>query len=578
MFISIHEQQKNVEFSQELISNLQEDIQTAKNCVAKLQQKKEELTQHITSGQLKKHLQLYEEYAEALSKASIYANALYEVNQADEKRNQTLRQVQQTSTDLSEQLIYFPLTLKTFSQEKLTQLRKELPRYDSFLRDIQKHAQYALSEKEEKIINRKDNSGIQIVEKLYGMITSRYIHEIEIDGKQLKLTREELTPYIVSENRETRKKAREALIQPYSKDKTILSEIFSALVTDYDDESKLRGYNKPISSRHLANDIDDEVYQALKTSAQKHQKIFIEYLEIKKQLLGYKELRAYDIRANITGLPEGLEYEQAQQQVLRVFESYADWLGQGAKTMFENNRIDVHPRANKRGGACCIGGLPNDLPLLILNHTQTYEALKTLAHEMGHAVHAILAQHNSIFAIQSQIVLAESASNLAETLLFEDTLKQADKQEQIALLCNYLDDCIASIPVQLKYTRFEEWAHGNIQQSITPTQLSQQWAKLTKQDFPNITIPELESDGWLAIPHIYQAPFYCYGYSFGILVALALYKQATPNQVKEILSAGSSKEPYELLKEYGLDIKSEAFWDAGFEKIQSLVDQLQTLI
>jgi oligoendopeptidase F len=220
---------------------------------------------------------------------------------------------------------------------------------------------------------------------------------------------------------------------------------------------------------------------------------------------------------------------------------------------------------------------------VILNHTGTYEDMFTMAHELGHAVHDILAGKNSSLSFHPPLVLAESASTFAETLLFNAEIKEANKEQRIALISKRIDDMIVTIVSQMRYTHFEEQAHDMLSNGVKPEEINKLWVKLLKEDFPAIEFPE-SSVQWTAIPHIYHSPFYCYSYAFGLLLVLSLYRRYEEEgdvfveKFKTLLEAGGSKPPAELLQELGYDITDEAFWGGGFSVIREYVAELRKLV
>lgn len=531
----------------------------------------------MSSKQLTEQLRILDEINHKLLTASCLSDAAFSVDQENEEKSQLLKQVTDANTAIHQQLIYFSLELKKWKQETLRRHEQELPEYQAYLRAVRTGAKHALSEAEEKIISTKDKYASNALTKIYDLITGAYLFTIEIEGETKQVTKSELSMLMQSTDRTIRKKARDSFYEQYEPDKHVLNEIYTAIIGDFQEEAILRGYNNPIDVRHQRNEIEQETYTSIVQTAKNRNNLFIEYIDLKKQILGYKTFYGYDIRANIPGLPKGLPYKEAKQEMLAAFSEYAGWMKEAAKQIHTSKRIDALARKNKRGGACCYEVAPGEEPILILNHEEDYESLKTLAHETGHAIHDVLAAKHTTFNYHPQLVLAETASNLAENLIFEKTLRQANKQEQQALLCDYLDDALASISAQLLYTEFEEYTHKN--PDATLTQRCNYWSKLQQQKLPNVKRERENKEhldyGWISIPHIYQTPFYCYAYSFGLLLALSLKQQASPETIKNLLEAGGSKTPKELLAKYGFDITTTQFWNEAFNEIELLIKKLR---
>ena len=563
------------QFSNELTQQTRTHLQEARQAADKLIKQKNQLTKHITSQELKEQLDTYAQLTHHLNAAHIRADAAYSVDQENEQKSQLLKQVIDQATKISQETTYFTLTLKEFG-ETLKKHEQTLPTYRTYLRRVREQARHALTEEQEQLISTKDKYGSNAINKLYAMITGAYTYQLTINEETKELTRAELAVHLQSTNRETRKQARKSFYKEFDPDKHVLNEMYTALTGDYLEEAQLRSYQQPIDIRHQANDVTSDVYKSLKQATQDHLDVFRRYLDVKRRILGYKEMHGYDVRANIPGLPEGLAYPEAVKHVLSIFGDYAPWLETHAKKTLSGGFVDAHPRKNKRSGACCYPATPGDDQLLILNHQEDYESLKTLAHETGHAVHNQLAHKHNALTYRPPIVLAETASNAAEYLLFKHYLAQASTSQRQALLCDFLDDALASIPAQILYTSFEEWAYAH--PDATFSERCAHWRKLQEEQFPALVREEEVSYGWISIPHLYELPFYCYGYSFGLLVTLSLLEQATSAELKEVLEAGGSEQPQELLKRYGYDITSTAFWSKGFGKLEALVVELENTL
>lgn len=561
-------------FENELTKPVNQLLVQAQQAADKLEQRKTLLTQDMSVDELVAQLQLLEEISEHLISANCLSDAAFSVDQENEDKSALLNKTTQVSSKIYQQTIYFTLTLQ--EHNKLDEYIKKLPRYKTFLRRLKEQQKHSLKEEQEQLISKKDENGSNKLIKIYDMITANYVFEIELEGKTKKCTRAEIQKLMTDENRSTRKKAKDSFYEQFGPDKHVLNEIYTALVADRVQEQEMRGYSTAIEARHQSNDITQEVYEALQNSADKHNKLFQEYIECKRQVLGYKEMRGYDINANIPGLPKGLNYQEATKHMIDVFANYADWMAQLATQIHQSKRVDAESRQHKRSGACSYETPPSEQPLIILNHQDDFNSLKTLAHETGHAIHNILTKNNSVLVANPPIVLAETASNLAELLIIEDARAHANKKEEIALLCDFLADAFGSISMQILYTKYEKWVHDNPESTLS--QRCYYWKQLQENLLPNVKRTTSKDYGWISIPHLYQLPFYCYGYSFGILLAMALYKQATPQEIKEILEAGGSKKPHKLLSTYGYDITSEDFWDQGFMQLQLLVDRLNTLL
>lgn len=225
--------------------------------------------------------------------------------------------------------------------------------------------------------------------------------------------------------------------------------------------------------------------------------------------------------APVDGIPENIPYDEAIAKVLAAYDGFAPWFGDAAREVLAAGFLDAFPRDNKRSGACCYPVAPGETPIVIANYQGRFDDVATLAHELGHATHDIVGKDLPVLTSHPPIVLAESASTFAEYLLFLDMLKTANDREAIALLCAKLDDILLTIVNQNRITRFEVQAQTLLSEHAPASELDSLWALLAKEDFPAIEFPD-SMQLWRASPHMYHSPFYCYSYSFGILLVCAL--------------------------------------------------------
>lgn len=559
-------------------AQMQDLLDTATRAQQAVLAAKDSLTPDMSSQQLQEVLTHYETYANAMSKAGQLIGAQVSVDLKNSSFRRLASLLDSTSVRLSEELLWFSLTLKSFPQQVLEQHANALPRFASYLRSIQKYVPHTLSEEQERVALLKDQT--DALESVYDLVTNEFRYSIVIDGEERIVSSAELTPYYTHPDRLIRMQAVDQVHKRHKQHATLLSEIYVALAKDWDAEAvKLRSYPSPITPRHFGNDIDPKVYDALVSACQKNIDIFQEFLDLKRQLLNLDEFTKYDFSAPPPNRPKDISFEDAKERVLNAFGSFAPWMRESAQYLFDNERVDAYPRDNKRGGACCWPVTPDEDPLVLLNHSGDYEEAYTLAHEFGHAIHDLHTKNLSVLCASPPLVLAETASNFAELLLLDHELSV--REDSTFLLVRFIQEALGSVPSQLRYTRFEERAHHLIETATSPEELSAEWSALLKQDFPAVDFED-ESYMWLAIPHIFRTPFYCYAYSFGFLLACAFWQEAKKRDFtedyKRFLCAGGSLPARELLAELGFDITDEAFWEQGFALIRSRVEELRAIV
>jgi oligoendopeptidase F len=311
------------------------------------------------------------------------------------------------------------------------------------------------------------------------------------------------------------------------------------------------------------------------------------YFDIKRRLLGLDSLKNSDLYAPVAKSQKSFTYDEASQLVLESFSRFSEELANEAKQIMHKGHIDVLPRPGKSGGAFCMGMLPEETPYVLLNFTGNLRDVSTLAHELGHAVHYSLSRGQNLFHYHAPLPLAETASVFGEMLLTRTLLEQeTDRELKIALLCSKLEDMIATTFRQNVLTRFELAAHTlRGERLLSSDDLCRLWLEENRKLF-GTTVEMIDAYrwGWSYISHFIHARFYCYSYVFGELLVLALYQQyqeqgeAFVPIYQQILAAGGSVAPAELLRKAGIDLNDPEFWQGGYDFIEELIQELESLI
>jgi oligoendopeptidase F len=443
---------------------------------------------------------------------------------------------------------------------------------------------HTLDEAEEKIINLKDVNGINAIVTLYDMITNKFVFDLEVEGEQKKLTRDELMVYVRDPSPEMRAAAYQEQFRVYQQEAAVLAQIYIHCVRDGVTENlNLRHFESPIAVRNLINDIPNQVVDTLLDVCAEQSPVFHRYFKLKAGWLNIPKLRRYDLYAPLRKKSDKkIEYSDAVEMVLDSFNEYSPEVAKLAQRVFDDGHIDAEIRPGKRGGAFCASVLPELTPWVLANYTREPRQVATLAHELGHAIHAMLAADHSILTFHSALPMAETASVFSEMLLTDCLLaEETDPDVRRDLLAEAIDDSYATILRQAYFVIFERDAHQMIADNKTPEELNQHYlANLAQQFGDSIDVSEDFQHEWICIPHIYHTPFYCYAYSFGQLLALSLYQQYkqegasfTPKLLK-ILTYGGSASPNHILTEAGINMADPNFWRGGFRVIEGMVDEL----
>ena len=497
-----------------------------------------------------------------------------------------MARVDQLFANLQNRILFFSLWWKELDQASADRLMKDAGDYRYWLEEMRHFKPHTLSEPEEKIINIKNVTGSNALNNLYDMITNRYVFKMVVDGETNELTRGELMVYARHHDADLRAQAYQVLYKVYGDDGPILGQIYQTLVRDWRNEQiELRNFSTPIAARNLMNDVPDQVVDTLLEVAERNAVLFQRYFRLKARWLGLERLRRYDLYAPVAKSDKAYAFGDASEMVLDSFEQFDPNVARLAQRVFDEDHIDSEVRKGKRGGAFCASLSPGLTPWVLLNYQGHPDDVATMAHELGHAIHAMLAEGHSQFTFHSSLPLAETASTFGEMMLV-DRLLAEEKDENVRrdLLFRQVDDAYATIMRQAYFALFEREAHELVRQDSSADQLAEAYlANLKKQFGDAVEVSDEFRWEWVSIPHIYQVPFYVYAYAFGQLLVMSLYRQykaegeAFKPRYLKILSAGGSQAPAQILSEAGIDVYSASFWQGGFNVIGDMLDQLEAI-
>lgn len=532
---------------------------------------------------------LYESIIEQMTVLGAYAGLWFSADTQDEAALTFRNRIQHQLTLLQNRILFFPLWWKRLPEERALGLIPDpasRPDIAFYLGEQRRLREFALDEAREQLINTKDADGIGGLLTIYSMLSNRLVFELEVDGERKKLTRDQLMTYALSPDPSLRERAYQELGSVLKTEAKILAQIYSHRVRDwYSENVLLRGYATPLTVRNLANDVPDNAVDALLDTVERNAPLFHRYFDLKASWLGRERLRRYDIYAPVAERDQRVDFPEAAQSVLTTFEAFHPRFAREARRVFDEEHIDSEIRPGKRSGAFCAAVLPRLTPWVLVNFAGRLRDVATLAHELGHAVHAMLAADHSVLTYHPSLPMAETASVFAEMLMTDRLLQTVtDTEARKELLAGAVDDIYATVLRQAFFVRFEVCAHDAILENRSTEELCDLYMENLQRQFgENVEIaPEFRYE-WLGIPHIFSTPFYCYAYSFGQLLVLALYRryQEDPEAFKpgylRILACGGAARPAAMLEEVGIDIEDAAFWQGGFDVVAELIDQLEAL-
>ena len=552
--------------------------------ITSLEKQRNRLISQISHLTFQRVLKLIEGVTERMNTLRAYAFLWF----AENTKNQTARafenQIQSRLAQFSPRLLFFDLWWQSLTPKQARYLSSRVPQYHYFLETLTRLKQHTLQEPEERIVTIKNTTGRQALEALYGVITNGLSFPFKYQGRTKALTREQLMSYVRHPLASVRRQAYQSLFKVYGTQRDILGDLYKHLVKDWGNEGMtLRHYTSPIAVRNLANDLPDQAVDALLTTCQKNVEIFREYFFLKQRILKLKTFQRYDLYAPYASKSTRYTFPRAENLVIEAYQNFSPTLADLASRVIREKHLDARIRPGKMGGAFCYSVRPKQTPYVLVNFTGETRDVSTLAHELGHAIHAMLSEKHPVLTFHSALPLAETASIFGEQLLSDSLLAQErNTRTKVSLLLEQLDDAYATILRQAYFVIFEREAHRMISKGATIDELADTYLAFLKEQFVKaVTVGEEFRWEWLAIPHIFASPFYCYSYSFGNLLVLALFQQykkegkAFIPKYIELLAGGGSSSPQALLAPLGIDASSQKFWQGGFTRIRTLVNELE---
>src|SRR5215212_2566697 len=564
---------------QAAFDNVEEQVMSFEGIRGKLQP-------DLDANQFLEFVRASEETARVINKIYAFTGLSFASNTQDQIAQTYMARVQQFAATMQNRILFFSLWWKDVDDKNAERLMNSAGDYRYYLEEMRHFKPHTLSEAEEKVINIKDVTGSGALVTLYDAITNRYVFKLDVDGEMKELTRGQLTAYVQGADADLRAKAYQELYRVYGTDGPILGQMYQTRARDWHNENiELRKFSSAISVRNLGNDIPDEAVDALLTVARKNAKIFQRYFKLKARQLGVKQLRRYDIYAPIANSDKKFDYNDSTKMVFESFNTFDPKLGEMAQRVFDQEHVDSEVRKGKRDGAFCWSVLPEMTPFVLLNYQGRARDVATMAHELGHAIHAMLASHHNTFTFHSSLPLAETASTFGEMMLTDKLLtEEKDDAVRRDILFKQVDDAYATIIRQSYFALFEKQAHDMVQKNASVNDLSAAYMGNLKEQFgDSVELSDEFQWEWVSIPHIYHTPFYVYAYAFGQLLVFSLYQQfkaegdAFKPKYLKILSAGGSEAPAKILADAGIDIRSAKFWQGGFDLLDKLVSELEKL-
>lgn len=539
----------------------------------------------VTPEEMAGALSEYEDIHQQVAKPGAFASLRFAA-EASEANGAFYQKVRERTTEATLPLLFFDLELMAADETRLAELRRDpvLARFRHYLDAVRRDAPFRLSEAEERVLEEQANTGRRAFIRLYEEITS-YLR-FQREGSDESLTLSQVLDLQYHPDRAVRQASAEALTAGLEPQARTVAYIFNTLLQDKATDDRLRGYAYQEQRRHNANELTPETVETVVTTALSGYPLVARYYEAKRRLLGLDRLYHYDRYAPVLPDEPAIAYDDARKIVLSAFHAFDKGYGAAADAFFAGGWIDAEPRQGKRGGAFCSYITPDAHPYLFLNYLGKPGDVRTLAHELGHGVHAFLSREQGYLDFHGTLPMAEVASTFAEMLVFDKQDGTASKRGRLALYGHQIEQAMSTIFRQAALYRFEQAIHRERRDrgELTVERFGQLWQEHIGAMFgESVELLPGHSLWWSYVRHFVASPFYVYAYTFGEMLALALYRRYQTDgdgfakRYIALLSAGGSKSPEELVAPLGVDLTGQAFWRGALEVLEAQISAFEAL-
>ena len=542
----------------------------------------------LTSEMLNQALTDLEVLTTDVAKPMAYSNLLFAGDASNAAIGAFMQSQMEKATELQIKLMFFELELQAAPQETINALANDakLANYRHHIQVARTYSPYRLSEKEEVLMEELANTGSRAFNRLFDEVTSNYVFKFVLDGKTEEKSQQEVLALLRHEDRATRQAAGDSITAGLKDQERVLVFIFNTLMQDKSIEDRLRGFQFAEQSRHMANELDRETVDLVVRLCREFYPMVARYYRVKQQILGLPELTHIDRYAPLFAAEGKVSWEEAQEIVLGAFGEFSTEVRDRAAEFFDKNWIDAEPRKGKTGGAFCSYNTPDTHPVILQSFLNKMDDVSTLAHELGHGVHASFSRDQSYFNFHGTLPLAELASTFGEMLVFEKLVAGASTKDKLALYAEKIEGIFATVFRQAAMYQFEMRIHDarRTQGELASEQFGEIWQEELQSMFgDSVKLGDQHKCWWMYVSHFTAVPFYVYAYSFGELLVLSLYEMAKKqgpsfaDDYVRVLRLGGSKTPAELMAMLNVDLQSEEFWRGGFAAMDKFLVEFERL-
>jgi oligoendopeptidase F len=537
-------------------------------------------------GALAAAVKRYESIDDRLGRLISYASLVYAGNTTDPFSAKFYGDIQERITAASLHLLFFTLELNRTDDAQLEAAMRDpaLGHYRPWIEDVRKEKPYQLEDRVEELFHEKSVTGYSAWNRLFDESIAGL--RFKVAGKSLAI--EPTLNLMQDSDGKKRKAAAEALAKTFKENLRPFALITNTLAKDKEISDRWRGFKDIADARHLSNRVEPEVVEALVAAVRAaYPKLSHRYYALKARWFGKKSLPHWDRNAPLPKVAQRtIPWSDARATILTAYGAFSPRMAEVADEFFTKSWIDAPVRPGKQPGAFSHPTVPSAHPYVLLNYMGKPRDVMTLAHELGHGVHQVLAAPNGPLMAPTPLTLAETASVFGEMLTFKKLLAQTtDKKQRKAMLAAKVEDMINTVVRQIAFYSFERKVHSERRNGeLTAAKICDLWMSVQSESLgPAIQLKPGYETFWAYIPHFVHSPFYVYAYAFGDCLVNSLYavyeKSASgfAERYLEMLSAGGTKHHSELLAPFGLDARDPKFWDGGLSVIAGLIDELEAL-
>jgi oligoendopeptidase F len=528
----------------------------------------------------------YEALDDLIGRLISYAGLIHAGDTVDPVRAKFYGDVQDRITATSTHLLFFVLELNRIEDGKLAAAMKDpaLAHYRPWLEDIRKEKPYQLEDRIEQLFHEKSVTANSAWNRLFDETIAGL--RFKVGAKSLAI--EPTLNLMQDANPNNRKAAAEALAKTFGANQRLFTLVTNTLAKDKEISDRWRGFADVADARHLSNRVEPEVVEALVSAVRAaYPRLSHRYYALKARWFGKKRLPHWDRNAPLPKVAtRTIAWGEAQSTVLGAYGAFSPRMAAIAERFFADNWIDAPVRPGKAPGAFAHPTVPSAHPYVLLNYQGKPRDVMTLAHELGHGVHQVLAAPNGALMAPTPLTLAETASVFGEMLTFRKLLAgTTDKKQRKAMLAAKVEDMINTVVRQIAFYTFERKVHGERRSGeLTAERLNAIWLEVQAESLgPAIDLRPGYETFWSYIPHFVHSPFYVYAYAFGDCLVNSLYAvyeraaEGFAERYLAMLAAGGTKHHAELLKPFGLDARDPAFWQKGLSVIEAMIVELEGL-